>query len=585
MNNKWILVLLVVSVVLGGTMVGFAQEIKNPDTLIVADYGTVDSLDPAYAYDTASGCRIINIYEFLVFWDREKTDEFVPMLATKVPSVENGLISSDGLSYTFPIRKGVRFHNGEVLTPEDVEYSIERAMVQDRPGGPVWMLLEPLLGLGSTRSKGEIVVDFEDIDKAVEVKGNNVVFHLKQPYPPFLSILANQWGGIVSKKFVIENGGWPGTAETWKNFNGPEPGKEILHNIACGTGPFKLERWDPAVETVLVRNDDYWREPAKLKRVVSKYIEEWTTRKLMFLAGDVDVVMVDRQYMMEMEGVEGIRIHKDLATLQNGSAFYNFKINPEGNPDIGSGKLDGEGIPPDFFSDKDVRLAFSYSFDWDIYLRDAWFNEAWQPASPIVRGLPYLNPDQAVYGYDRAKAEEHFKKALGGELWEKGFKMTILYNTGNAQRRTASHIFEDNIEVMNPKFSIDVRPVEWATYLDDLIAKKLTLFIIGWLADYPDPHNFVYPYMYSQGTFAEWQSYANSRVDALIELGIATVVPQERKDIYYEVQAIYYEDAPSIGLYQPLGRRYERDWVKGWYFNPCISDWDSTGYVYPLSKG
>ncbi len=176
MKNKWILVLLVVAVVLGGVMTGAAQEIKNPDTLIIADYGTVDSLDPAYAYDTASGCRIINIYEFLVFWDREKTDEFVPMLATKVPSVENGLISSDGLTYTFPIRKGVRFHNGEVLTPEDVEYSIERAMVQDRPGGPVWMLLEPLLGVGGTRKKGEIVVDFKDIDKAVEVKSDSVVF-------------------------------------------------------------------------------------------------------------------------------------------------------------------------------------------------------------------------------------------------------------------------------------------------------------------------------------------------------------------------------------------------------------------------
>ncbi len=560
-------------------------EIKNPDTLIVADYGTVDSLDPAYAYDTASGARIINIYESLIFWDRGKTDEFIPMLATKVPSVENDLISSDGLTYTFPIRKEVRFHNGEVLTPEGVEYSIERAMVQDRPGGPVWMLLEPLLGVGGTRKKGEIVVDFEDIDKAVEVKGDSVVFHLKQAYPPFLAVLANSWGGIVSKKFVVENGGWPGTAETWKNFNGPEPGKETLHKIACGTGPFKLESWDPAVETVLVRNDDYWREPAKLKRVVTKYIEEWTTRKLMFLAGDVDVVMVDRQYMMEMEGVEGIRIYKDLATLQNGSAFYNFKINPEGNPDIGSGKLDGEGIPSDFFSDKDVRLAFSYSFNWDTYLEDAWFNEAWQPASPIVRGLPYLNPDQAVYKYDRAKAEEHFKKALGGELWEKGFKMTVLYNTGNAQRRTAAHIFEDNIEVMNPKFSIEVRPVEWATYLDDLIAGKLTLFIIGWLADYPDPHNFVYPYMHSLGTFAEWQSYSNSRVDALIELGIATVVPEERKDAYYEIQAIYYEDVPSVGLYQPLGRRYERDWVQGWYFNPCISDWDSTGYAYPIWKG
>jgi len=586
MKKKSVAVCIIVAVMVGVIgIISLAKEVKNPDILIVADYGTVDSLDPAYAYDTASGARIINIYETLIFWDHEKTDQFIPMLATKVPTVENGLISADGLTYTFPIRKGVKFHNGETLTPEDVEYSIERAMVQDRSGGPVWMLLEPLLGVGSTRKKGEIVVNFEDIDKAVEVQGDNVVFHLKEPYPPFLAILANTWASIVNKKFVVENGGWPGTAETWKDFNGPEPGKEILHAIACGTGPFKLERWDPGVETVLVRNDNYWREPAKLKRVVSKYVEEWTTRKLMFLAGDVDVVMVDRQYMKEMEGIKGIRIYKDLPTLQCGAAFYNFKIKAEGNPDIGSGKMDGKGIPPDFFSDKDVRLAFSYSFNWDVYLRDAWFNEAWQPTSPIVKGLPYLNPEQPTYHYDKAKAEEHFKKAWNGELWEKGFEMTILYNTGNAQRRTAAHIFEDNIESLNPKFSIDVRPVEWATYLDDLIAHKLTLFIIGWLADYPDPHNFISPFMDSHGTFSEFQSYSNPHVDALIKEGITTVDPEKRKEIYYELQKIYYEDVPSVGLYQPLGRRYERDWVQGWYFNPCIPDWDATGYVYPLWKG
>ncbi len=584
MKKSWWILLIVIAGVIGITGASFAVEMKNPDILVVADYGTVDSLDPAYAYDTASGCRIINIYETLIFWDREKTDQFIPMLATKVPSLENGLISADGLTYTFPIRKGVKFHNGEILTPEDVEYSIQRAMVQDRSGGPVWMFLEPLLGVGSTRKGGEIVVDFEDIDKAVEVKDNSVVFHLKQPYPPFLAILANSWGSIVNKKFLVENGGWPGTAETWKDFNGPEPGKEILHAITCGTGPFKLERWDPGVETVLVRNDDYWREPAKLKRVVTKYIEEWTTRKLMFLAGDIDVVMVDRQYMTEMEGVEGVRIHKDLPTLQVSAAFYNFKINPEGNADIGSGKLDGEGIPPDFFSDKDVRLAFSYAFNWDIYLRDAWHGEAWQPISPIPRGLPYLNLEQAVYSYDRAKTEEHFKKAWGGELWEKGFKMTVLYNTGNAQRRTAAHIFEDNIESLNPKFRIEVRPVEWATYLDDLIAGKLTLFNIGWLPDYPDPYNFIYPFMHSNGTFAAWQSYGDPQVDALIEESIATVDPEKREELYYELQKIYYEDVPGVGLYQPLGRRYEWNWVKGWYFNPVISNWETTGYAYPIWK-
>ncbi|RLE12907.1 ABC transporter substrate-binding protein, partial [Candidatus Aerophobetes bacterium] len=122
-----------------GMAVVSTAEVKNPDTLIVADIGTVDSLDPAWAYDTASGARIFNIYETLITFKGESTDEFVPLLATKVPTVENGLISPDGLNYTFPIRKGVKFHNGEPLTPEDVEYSFERAMVQDRDGGPVWM--------------------------------------------------------------------------------------------------------------------------------------------------------------------------------------------------------------------------------------------------------------------------------------------------------------------------------------------------------------------------------------------------------------------------------------------------------------
>ncbi len=585
MKNKWMIVLIGVMVLLSLTIAGLAQEVKNPDTLIIADYGTVNSLDPAYAYDTASGSRILNIYESLIFYDGEKTDEFVPMLATKVPSVDNGLLSADGMTYTFPIRQGVKFHNGEILTPEDVEYSFERAMVQDRSGGPTWMLYEPLLGIGGSRTKGEISVDFADIDNAVEVVGDSVVFHLASPYEPFLGIVAYTLGGIVNKKFVLENGGWDGTAETWQDFNGPAPGEEILHKITCGTGPFELERWDPAVETVLIRNDNYWREPAQLKRVVFKYIEEWTTRKLMFLAGDVDVVQVDTQYIQEMEGIEGIRIHKNLAALAIAAAFYNFEINPEGNTDIGSGQLDGQGIPPDFFTDKDIRLAFSYSFDWTVFLRDVYLNEATQPSSPIINGLPYINTEQPVYSRDRAKAEEYFRKAWGGEVWENGFKFTILYNTGNAQRRTASHIFEDNVEALNPKFRIEVRPVEWATYLDELIANKLTLFILGWGADYPDPHNFVHPFMHTDGSFSAFQSYSNPEVDALIAEGIGSTDPAKRQEIYYRLQEIYYEDVPSVGLNQPLERRYERDWVHGWYYNPCISNSNTASYLYTISKG
>lgn len=582
--KKVVLALVIMGIILSWGA-GFAAEVKNPDTLIVADIGTVDSLDPAWAYDTASGARIFNIYETLVSFKDGKTDEFIPVLATKVPSVENGLISPDGLTYTFPIRKGVKFHNGEILTPEDVEYSFERAMVQDRDGGPVWMLYEPLLGVhGSRDSEGNIVIDFEQIDKAVEVEGDNVVFHLKHPYPPFLAILANTWGSIVSKKFCVKHGDWPGTAETWKKYNNPEPGKETLHAIACGTGPFKLERWEPGVETVVARFDDYWQGPAKLKRVIWKIVEEWTTRKLMFLAGDADIIYVPQPYIQELEGVEGIRVAKKLPSLTLSAAFFNFNINPEGNADIGSGKLDGEGIPPDFFSDKDVRLGFAYSFDWETYLQDVFMGEALKPVGPIPEGIAYRNPEQETYYFDPEKAKEHFKKAWGGKVWEKGFKFTILYNTGNTMREIAARMFEENVEALNPKFKIEVRPVEWSTYLKELVNRRLTLFIIGWLADYADPHNFVHPFMHSQGDFSAFQSYHNPIVDELIERGIKTIDPEKRGQIYYQLQLIYYDDVPSVPLYQQLLRHYERDWVHGWYFNPIYPNGEIQGYLYPIYK-
>ncbi|MBC7189323.1 ABC transporter substrate-binding protein [Candidatus Aerophobetes bacterium] len=585
MVKKFLLAVVLGIVVIAGSSFSFAQ-VKNPDTLIIADIGTVDSFDPAWAYDTSSGARIFNIYETLITFKNGKTDEFVPLLATEVPTVENGLISPDGLTYRFPIRKGVKFHNGEILTPEDVEYSFERAMVQDRDGGPVWMLYEPLLGIhGSRDENGNIVVDFKDIDRAVEVEGDSVVFHLKQPYPPFLAILANTWASIVNKKFCVENGDWPGTPETWEKYNNPEPGKETLHKIACGTGPFMLERWEPGVETSLVRFEDYWRGPARLKRAVWKVVEEWTTRKLMFLAGDADIVYVPHAYVQELEGVEGINVVKNLPALALSAAFFNFKINPEGNADIGSGKLDGKGIPPDFFADKDVRLGFAYSFDWETYLRDVFHNEALQPVGPIPEGIAFRNPKQETFYFDPEKAKEHFKKAWGGEVWEKGFKFTILYNSGNTQREIAARIFEENVEALNPKFQIEVRPVDWSTYLKELVNRRLTLFIIGWLADYADPHNFVHPFMHSQGDFSGFQSYYNPIVDELIARGIRTVDPEKRRSIYYQLQWIYHEDVPSVPLYQELLRHYERDWVKGWYYNPIYPNGELQGYLYPISKG
>ncbi|MDK2945517.1 MAG: peptide/nickel transport system substrate-binding protein, partial [Geotoga sp.] len=106
--------ILVVLFVLSALVFSFAA-IPNPDTIIKREIGEPETLDPAYAYDTASGEVIFNIAENLVAYDGEALNKFVPMLSTVVPTVENGYLSEDGLTYTFVIREGVKFHNGNDL--------------------------------------------------------------------------------------------------------------------------------------------------------------------------------------------------------------------------------------------------------------------------------------------------------------------------------------------------------------------------------------------------------------------------------------------------------------------------------------
>ncbi len=96
-----------------------------------------------------------------------------------------------------------------------------------------------------------------------------------------------------------------------------------------------------------------------------------------------------------------------------------------------------------------------------------------------------MNPDQEYFEHNLAKAEEHFRKAFGGELWEKGFEVGIVYNTPNQDRKTALEILEYNIESINPKFKVNVVGLEWATVLDKLRTASLPVFVMGWLADFP----------------------------------------------------------------------------------------------------
>ncbi len=553
-------------------------DVKNPGTFIYATIGGWDSLDPAYAYDSASGEVIQAVYETLVSnTETESTTTFSPKLATE------WTISPDGKTYRFHIRQGVKFHNGDTLTPDDVAYSFWRGMVQDYGAGPQWMIFEPLFGIGIQSSRSDSgLIPLDEIMSKVVVDGEWVQFNLAGPYEPFLQILSQSWGSIVDKQWCIDNGDFDGTAASYETLNDPAAGTSPLQEIMNGTGPFMLDRFETGVETDLVRNDNYWRTPANLERVIIKVVDEWTTRRLMLEAGDADIVDVPRANIDDLATVPNLTIYKDLPTLANTAMFFQFKIDPT-STFVGSGQLDGAGIPLDFFSDVNVRKGFAYAFDYDTFIKDAFKGEAIRPGSPIVKGISYYDPNAPKYTFDMDKATEYFKQAWNGEVWDKGFTLTIAYNAGNLERKTACEIMQANLFSINPKFNVLIQVLQWPTLLRDMYSSLIPMFQIGWIADYPDAHNFEFPFMDSAGTFSSWQNYDNPQVDSLIDQGISATDPSVRAGIYHQLDQLYFDDVPSIIEAQATGRRYFRDWITGFYFNPVIPG--NCGNFYALKKG
>jgi len=565
-----------------------AAELKNPDTFVYATIGDPDSLDPAWSYDTASHNIISNVYEYLLGYKGSgmAAKDLMPMISEKVPSKANGLVSADGRTYRFPIRKGVKFHDGTVLTPEDARYSILRFLLVDRDGGPSSLLLEPILGVNGTRKGGKLdPTVVERAFKAVTIDKGVLVIRLERPFAPFLSILAN-FGAIISKDFCVKNGQWDGEAATAERFNNPRRDAMIPNEKADGTGAFKLERFDKTnKQTVLTRHDGYWRAPAKLKQVVIKVVDDFNTRKLMLQAGDADAVYGPQMYFPQLQSVPGAEVIDGLQNLERSSILmFTFKMSPTANQNIGSGKLDGNGVPPDFFSDKDVRKAFAYSVDYDGYIKDILRGKGRRTSGVIPGSLPGGSDPKPRFSLDPKKAEEHFRKAWGGRVWEKGFKVSFVFNAGSAPAQTIAQMVRKNVEALNPKFKVDLRMIQWSTYLEQTQANKIPLFLAAWHADYPDAHNFAFPIVHSAGYYAGKQGYKNPALDAVIDEAAATVDEAKRAALYKKMQALVDEDVPHVMLAEGVRYRAQRTWVKGFVFRPTFPDMPYGGYYYDLHK-
>ncbi len=266
--------------------------------------------------------------------------------------------------------------------------------------------------------------------------------------------------------------------------------------------------------------------------------------------------------------------------------FFVFKINGVGNPNIGSGKLDGEGVPPDFFSDKDVRQAFAYSIDTEAYVRDIMRGKGKANCSLIPPGLlGQARNARASTRLDPKQAEEHFQKAWGGKLWDKGFKVAIVFNTGSAPAQSLCQMIKRNVEKVSGKFHVDIRSQQWSTFLDQSKQRKIPIFVGAWQADYPDPHNFMFALLHSDGYFPTQQGYANPRMDKLIEDAVRTLDEDKRARLYHQIQELYEDDMPHVEFADGYRYRSQRAWVKGYVFNPVFSDSPYGSYYYDALQG
>ena len=614
---------------------------KNPDTfVIITGAGEPETLDPAWTYETAGSAVENNIYEALVWFNKGRTDEFVPVLST------GWKINDAGDVWTFDVREGVTFHKGGTLEPHDVAYSLQRALLQDRIDGPHWMTLEAFFGLYAIRdlaietyaeaqeidpesdAYGDLT--FDDVDDAALVEtcekvkaavvaddaAGTVTYNLFAPTPWFLAMLANSFmGAVTDQEWMVENGAWDGTCDNWVQWNDPAQEDTILFDEANGTGPYMLDHWTPAEEIVMVANEDYWRtEPIweggpsgvpSIKRVVMKNITEWGTRLAMFEAGDADWIYVPSQYRPQLEpyyqtvcledlsctdgNADGyILAYRDLPQAAMTPAQLNWQINIEGgNPYVGSGEVDGNGIPPDFFADEHVRKGFNYAFDFEAMIDDALNGEGNQAQGPIIAGMMgYREGEAPLYSFDLAKAEEEFKLAFDGKLWDKGFYVQLTYNSGNDTRRLSAEILKAGIEAINPKFSVQVVSLPWPVMLAARRAGKIPIYVSGWLEDFHDPHNWVHPFLHSQGSYGRIVNLPEDMAatyDGLIEQAAALTTVEERRPIYEEIQLKAQQDAINIWLYQAVGRQHFQTWLNGFYYNPAYSA-AAYSYIYALSK-
>jgi len=451
-------------------------------TVIYAAGADPDSLDPANAESNPSEAVNRMMYENLARFDEKL--RIVPGLAT------DWKVSSDGLTWTFNLRKGVKFHDGTPFNAEAVKVFIERMIGPEKP------------------SRAGLYTPFVNTVEVVDEF--TVKVNLKAPFAFFLNNLAHSASGIIS----------PTALKTY--------GKDIARR-PVGTGPFKFVEWVHGDHLTMVRNDEYWGGKPYLDKITVKTVKEDSARVMMLQSGDAHlIVRIPAEDIPRLEKDPNIKLDST-ETLRVLYLGFNCAKKP--------------------FTDVRVRQAISYAIDKESIVKNIYQGRA-LVATGMVAPLTTGYVPMQGYPYDPEKAkkllaEAGFPKGLKAKLWSPHGRYPKDFEMAQAIQQQLKKVgVECSLDTMEWAAYLAAlrKPVE---------TNESEIFLLGWAPSTAEARWILYPLFTTEQWIPKGNNrsfYSNKEFDDLVNKFTRATNKADMDRYLKAAQEILAKDAPSIPI-------------------------------------
>ena len=512
---------------LGPRYVGAGDDTpRSGGTFVFSGGSNVRTLDPRIAYDSLSYMAIRLLFDGLLDYDREA--RIIPSLARELPEV-----SEDGRTFTFRLREGVRFHNGRVLTAEDVSWSMH-SLLSEEVGSPGFPFYKSIVG-AEAYHRGEV----ERIEGIRVLDPLTISFTLTEPDQTFLNVMAMPFAYPVPREHVeaLE-------AED-RNLVGAHP---------VGTGPFRFTAWERGVQLEFARFEEYFEaDRPNPDRMI--FLENLTGEAVVgrFRNGDLDVVggLPAVHYLFFRDSPAW----KPYLSEYPGVTIFGLAMNCQMAP----------------FDDVHVRRAVAFAIDREALRRYAQGRSipAGQVLPPAIEGY---DPDlPTLQRYDPERAREELRLAGYPDGLPESVEVWIGESEGALR---VAQLWQQDLAAIGIR--IELKQVAFAAYLE-ATGKPNTVaaFRTGWNMDFPDPSNFldilfntrsIHPQNSENRSF-----YSNPDLDRILDAARAEVDRERRLDLYREANEIVAGDAPWAFLSTPVNVEVWQPYVKGYAPHPIWS--------------